>query len=100
MSPYILILIWLGVIGVLTSLIKIRRKEKIGENLVLRYPWWYAFIIFFPIIWINFGTRGHIADTYAYMGAFLEMPNTISGIPIYISEVSKDKGFYLFFVSY
>lgn len=95
MSPYVFIIFWLGIMAVFTASTNLKKKEVVNEESVMRYPWIIAFLIFFPIIWIA-GTRGHVADTYMYMGAFAEMPDTLGGIPMYIAGVSKDKGFYFF----
>ena len=91
----IFIIFWLGIMAVFTASTNLKKKEVVNKESVMRYPWIIAFLIFFPIIWIA-GTRGHVADTYMYMGAFAEMPDTLGGIPMYIAGVSKDKGFYFF----
>lgn len=95
MSPYVFIIFWLGIMAVFTASTNLKKKEVVNKESVMRYPWIIAFLIVFPIIWIA-GTRGHVADTYMYMGAFAEMPDTLGGIPMYIAGVSKDKGFYFF----
>lgn len=93
MSPYIFIIIWLGIMVLFTATTKLKKIEFVNGEMAMRYPWIIAFFIFLPIIW-SAGTRGHVADTYMYMGAFAEMPDSLNDIPTYIANVSKDKGFY------
>lgn len=93
MSNYILILIWIAVVGMVSMMVNVQRTEMVCGQKVRRVEPIWAFIIFLPlIIWT--GYRGIVGDTYAYTKMFKELPETFSGIPAYMSGVSKDKGFY------
>lgn len=88
---YILILIWVGVLAVLTIMAPewVYRDELVEGEKVRRVTPLFAVIAVLPlVIWAGF--RGYIGDTGAYMRAFGEMPSSLSGISSYISDVKKD----------
>lgn len=93
MSNYLLILIWIGIVYIISLFVNVQRTEYVcGEKVKRYYPAW-AFIIFLPvIIWAGF--RGNFADTSSYLKAFHEMPTVFSEIPQYMETISKDKGFF------
>ena len=71
----------------------VQRIEVVNGNKVRRYqPLWAAIIVLPLVLWTS--NRGYIGDTYAYMKIFSELPKSISGIPVYMENVSKDRGFY------
>lgn len=95
MSEYILILIWLGFVVLLASQGFFQRKEMVCGEVVQRFSWVFAIVVFAPIIWMA-GNRGWIFDTGTYIRGFWEMPSSFSKIPAYVESMSKDKGFYAF----
>lgn len=93
MSNYILIIIWIAIVALISVTVNVKRTETVCGERVRRFTPLWAFIIFLPlIVWCGF--RGYIGDTAAYMKAFSEMPNNLSGIPSYMQGVQKDEGFY------
>ena len=95
MSPYILILIWIGFMALLSGKLRVVKEETVCGEQMPRYIWLFAFIAFLPIIWMA-GTRGYVGDTYAYIRDFSIMPDTWRGLPYYLAGQTKDTGFYLF----
>lgn len=93
MSNYCLILIWVAVVWFITMATDVQRIEVVNGNKVRRYqPLWAAIIVLPLVLWTS--NRGYVGDTYAYMKIFSELPKSISGIPVYMENVSKDRGFY------
>lgn len=93
MSNYYLILVWIAFFAVLSMYIQMQRTEVVLGEKVQRMKWGWAFLLFVPlIIWA--GNRGYVGDTGAYMRAFEEMPESLSGISAYMQTVTKDNGFY------
>jgi len=95
MSQYIFILIWLGAMAFLKGLRDLKKNEIVCGKVVRRYPFWFAVLVFAPVIWMA-GHRGWIADTGAYIMQYLIMPRSISGLSLYAANIDKDKGFYIF----
>lgn len=95
MSNYFLILIWCLFVWVLSKMTNMQRTENINGKIEYRYAPMWAFLMFLPlIIWT--GWRGQVGDTYAYMQAFSNMPESFGEIADYLKGVNKDKGFYGF----
>ncbi len=92
-NNYIRILGWIAVIGVLSLMLDVKRRETVCGKEEYRYTPVWAVIAFLPlIIWC--GNRGYVGDTAAYMEAFSDMPTSLSGIPSYLATITKDTGFY------
>ena len=93
-NGYILILIWVGIIGLLSVTTSgVYRMETVNGEKVRRATPLFAVVAVLPlVIWAGF--RGYVGDTAAYMRAFGEMPSSFDGIKSYIDGISKDQGFY------
>lgn len=93
-NGYILILIWVGIIGLLSVTTSgVYRMETVNGEKVRRVTPLFAVVTVLPlVIWAGF--RGYVGDTAAYMRAFGEMPTSFSGISDYINSIKKDQGFY------
>ena len=93
-NGYILILIWVGIIGFLSVTISgVYRMETVNGEKVRRVTPLFAVVAVLPlVIWAGF--RGYVGDTAAYMRTFGEMPSSFSGIANYIDTIKKDQGFY------
>ena len=62
MSNYILILVWIVILGIAAMFINVKRPEVVCGEKVERYYVVWAFLIFVPlIIWC--GYRGNVGDT-------------------------------------
>lgn len=96
MSKYILVLLWLTIVALMASQGRLKREEMVCGRMEHRYPYWFAFVVFIPII-LMAGFRGTtFADSSTYAGTFKSLPNSLAGIIAYASAVDKDKGFYFF----
>lgn len=95
MNNYVLILVWMMIIGMLSMQNLMERTEIICGKAVYRYRPVWAMIVFLPlVIWCGF--RGYVGDTGTYMRGFYGMPESLSGIPAYLATITKDQGFYVF----
>ncbi len=95
-NNYILILVWILILGVFSCFVNVNRKELVCGKEENRCYWMWAIIVFLPlIIWC--GYRGHVGDTGAYIEGFSNMPVSLGDISGYLTTISKDKGF--FFIS-
>lgn len=95
-NGYILILMWVGIIGILTVLAPelVYRTELVNGEKARRVTPLFAVVAVLPlVIWAGF--RGYIGDTGAYMRAFGEMPTSFSQIGTYIDTIKKIRGFIL-----
>ena len=94
-NGYILILMWVGIIGILTVLAPelVYRTELMNGEKVRRVTPLFAVMAVLPlVVWAGF--RGNVGDTAAYMQAFADMPSSFSGIGNYMAGQEKDQGFY------
>lgn len=95
MSNYILILVWIVILGIAAMFINVKRPEVVCGEKVERYYVVWAFLIFVPlIIWC--GYRGNVGDTSMYISSFYDMPSDFGGIETYMQGVKKDKAFFCF----
>lgn len=93
-NGYILILIWVGAIGLIATLVPgIYRMEPVNGERVRRMTPLFAVVAVVPlVVWA--GYRGNVGDTVTYIQAYGEMPSSFAGIHSYIAGVNKDQGFY------
>ena len=93
-NGYILILIWVGAIGLIATLVPgIYRMETVNGEKVRRMTPLFAVVAVVPlVVWA--GYRGNVGDTVAYIQAYGDMPSSFGGIRSYIAGVNKDQGFY------
>lgn len=95
-NGYILILIWIGVLGALTVMAPewIYRTEFVNGEKVRRVTPLFAVVAVAPlVIWAGF--RGDVGDTLSYRQTFQSMPLSLAGITSYMSNITKDQGFYV-----
>ena len=88
----IFILIWLGLMAMFSDAQIIRQKESVFEEEQIRVKWWYAILVFLPLI-LFAGARKYFGDTTAYIQHYLQMPNQWGEISNYIKSNTKDIGF-------
>lgn len=93
MSSYILIILWIGIAPLLLSNIDTHEAINVQGKIEYRYKFFWAFLIFLPII-VMTGMRGNFGDTVVYRQNFVDMPQSFSALPNYLSSLTKDKGFY------
>ena len=71
----------------------VTKHELVQDRTVTRYNWVFAILAAAPLAYLA-ATRGWFADTSAYRTNFLKAPSSFSGIPAYMTTLTKDKGFY------
>ena len=94
-NQYILIFVWLGFCAIIADKSSVVKTEVVCGETAERFPWWFAFIVFVPVIWMA-GHRESFGDTWAYLSGFLDMPDSFAGIPAYAETRTRDTGFYVF----
>ena len=93
-SPYIIIFVWLAFMYFVGQADFVKEHVVIYGESKVRYKWWFAFLVFFPVIYFA-ATRGDVADTPAYKMAYFDMPSgLIAGIKAGL-DMDKDQGFYV-----
>lgn len=94
-NGYILILIWVGVIGAFSVMVPewVYRTELANGKKVRRVTPLFAVVAVLPlVIWA--GYRGNVGDTGSYIQEFADMPVSLAGINSYMESQQKDQGFY------
>ena len=94
MNQYIFCIIWTGVVALISRVFNVYHTEIVERKKVRRVSLAFAFLAFFPLIYIA-GMRTSFIDTGSYIEGFHNLPGTLNGIIGYLSEVEKDKGFTL-----
>ena len=92
-SEYILILLWIGGVG-LASSGRFQRVELVCDRERYRHYWLFAFIAFLPIILLAGARDAGFGDSYMYAKGFLSMPTDIVKLKEYIARDKKDPWFY------
>ena len=69
MSEYILVLLWLGIAAVISSVIGQQSVVNICGKYEKRYSLIWAVVVMLPIIWWA-GHRGPVGDTAVYVSQF------------------------------
>lgn len=93
MSEFLLIIGWFVLAVVMNSGLPTQQYEIIGEKKVLRTSWFFAILLFAPIIYMVTFRPSWIGDTAAYISFYKELPNTWGGLLLHIPVVNKDVGF-------
>ncbi len=94
MSEYYLILIWIALMALISVNVQIMVSEKVDNKIVSKVSWTFIIIFCIPLVW--WCTQRTVADTYAYIRTYQNLPSTITGIIENYQNLSKDKMFYTF----
>ena len=81
--------------GLLASQKELKQTEVVCGKRVNRFPWWFAIMVFLPVIWMA-GTRTYLGDTFLYRLGFLKIPDSLSAFSEYFQMLQKDKGYSVF----
>lgn len=96
MSKEILIIIWMGVMGVLSTQIQFKKLnlQKIKGSQIFNG---FCIVCFLPIIiWAGFRDGTGYADTNAYIALYKSLPGNMQQLLTYLGGLEKDWGFYFF----
>lgn len=96
MSEFFLIFIWFAIVAMLCNAASGTKYEYICGVRVLRPKWFYAALMFAPVIYMVATRSNAIGDTYAYEALYKSLPTTWAELVAHIPNVTKDKGFTLF----
>lgn len=97
MSKEILIIIWMGIMGVLSTQNQFKRIEFEEDKKVIRYSMGFALVVMLPLIlWAGFREGAGYADTNAYIASYKMLPNNMNELKNYLGNFDKDVGFYFF----
>lgn len=94
-SPYFLILFWFLFIFLFSHYVEVTETRKIMGKERTVVTWWFAIMVFIPLIIIATNRQRGIGDTGQYINAYKTMPSGFSAIPKYYSGLKKDKAFYV-----
>lgn len=89
---YVLILLWVGIIALVVKYMQFKRTITVNGIETVRYTWFFAFIVFLPII-LMAANRSGVGDTNIYIYQFLGSPSSISELSDFVIKSDKDKGF-------
>ncbi len=94
-SPYFLILFWFLFIFIFSRFVDVTEKKRIlgKERIVVK--WWFAILVFVPLIIMSMNRQIGIGDTGQYIRTYDNMPSGFSAIPKYYAGLKKDKAYYL-----
>ena len=93
-SPYFLILFWFLFIFVFSRYIEVTKKKRIMGKERTIVTWWFAILVFLPLIIMATNRPLKVGDTMQYIRAYNNMPSGFSAIPKYYSGLKKDKAYY------
>lgn len=90
------ILLWFAAVLAVMYFVNFYRSETVlgEERPVIRIE--AAILIILPLIFIATFRDLKLSDTPYYVDCFKKMPASITGIPEYMSSITKDRGFSLF----
>lgn len=95
MSEYIFIILWPAIMALFQRFVNTKETVYVHGKREIRETWWYAILVFAPLIWFATIRGSHIGDTGTYISSFKNMPSSISGLSAYYQTLNKDKWFYL-----
>ena len=94
-SPYSLLLGWMMLMAFFARYVETTRKRWIFGRERNVTKWWFAILVFIPLLVMAANRQRGIGDTGMYINTYSNMPGSFSGIPAYYSGLKKDKAYYL-----
>ena len=91
-SKNVFLLVWLALMYLLSHATNVMRKEQVCGQTEYRPTWFFAVLVFIPVIWLA-AKRSGFADTAMYLKSFRERPGSLGGLLSFLPQVSKDPGF-------
>lgn len=95
MSEYLLIMIWLAFMALFQHFVNTRTTIVIHGKKRDCVTWWYAILVFAPLVWFAVNRGRGIGDTSTYINTYKNMPSSFSQLPDFYNELGKDKWFYM-----
>lgn len=94
LTNYWWLILWPALAGPVLYLMLPKEKAAIAGMPLQRWHWTAVFLLVLPyIIWCM--NRFDFADTEVYRSVFYEIPERFSELMVYMSEHTKDRGFFI-----
>ncbi len=94
MSEYLLILVWLAAMALFQRFVETEEDVYVEGKKKRRKTWWFAILVFIPLVWMAVNRDRYIGDTWNYIRGFEAMPVSLSKIVLFYMGLGKDKWFY------
>ena len=94
-SSYILILFWFLLMALFAHNVQVTEKKRIMGKERTIVKWWYAILVFAPLVIMAMNRSAAIGDTLVYIAGYRDMPSSFSGLPAYYNSLSKDKAYFM-----
>ena len=95
MSEYLLIILWIGLMALFRNFINTEETIEVHGKKKECETWWFALLVFAPLIWMAVNRGSHIGDTQTYINTYKQMPDSLSQLKAYYESLEKDKWFYM-----
>ena len=95
-SPYFLILLWFLLVAIFAQYVQVTEKKRIMGRERTIVTWWFAVLVFLPLIVMAVSRKRGMGDTGMYIDHYAGMPSSFSEIPSYYALLSKDRAYYTF----
>lgn len=92
MSKNIFLLVWIAFMYIVTTQAGVYRIERVCGVKKYRPTWFFAILVFAPIIW-EAAHRGYFADTTMYIKVYREIPIGLASLIKHTATIEKDQGF-------
>ena len=94
LSPYFLILLWFCLMAVFSRFVETTETKWFFGRERKVTKWWFAIVVFMPIIIMTVNRGPTIGDTGNYIAHFQSMPSSFSELHDYYFSVPKDRAYY------
>ncbi len=94
-SPYFLILFWFLLVSIFAQYVQVTEKKRIMGRERTIVTWWFAVLIFLPLIVMAVTRGNHIGDTGMYISHYEDMPSNFGALSSYYQGLSKDRAYYM-----
>ena len=94
-SPYFLILPWFLLVAIFAQYVQVTEKKRIMGRERTIVTWWYAILVFVPLVIMAMNRDRWIGDTGMYIDHYVYMPASFGEIPAYYKGLTKDKAYYV-----
>lgn len=94
MSEYIAIVLWLAVMALFQRFVDVEETISVHGKKKKRVTWWYAILVFVPLMWFTVNRDKAIGDTFVYIQSYKKSPKSFSLLFPYYQSLSKDRWYY------
>lgn len=94
MSEYIIIVLWLAMMALFQRFVNVEETISVHGKKEKRVTWWYAILVFVPLVWFAVNRKENVGDTLTYIQSYKKSPKSFSQLLPYYQSLSKDKWFF------